>query len=499
MKTNNYEQDSEQIPIKFSDNSDNNTNNNNYDINSLKKDKKKYFSKNCLMIFFIVILIFSMIYLVNNNHSIIELNSRLNELQFKIEKMNKQSVKKKIGVAFVNQNLYGSGIARLITVLSELLIKTGKFEVYLINQESTVYDFKYYKKIKREIQKKTLENMKNFDEANDIQIYILNNDVSDSIEIYKSFGKKVIGIFHGVYLSCIFSNETYAYRIWNGFSRYDSFVHIIPDDFYIYKKLGFNNTIYIPNVYTFESQNTPSSPLTSKNILMVGRVNDIIKGAKYGFLAMAEIIKEVPDAILVIVSPSIPQDLVNLSKQLKIEKNVKWVGYIKDVSKFYLDASVLLVTSVTESFPMVMNEGKAHGLPIVSFNINYSPCFQSGVITVEMFNHTLMAKETIKLLKDENYRKKKGQEAKLSLDYYNNNETIAMWEKLFYSLIKGGDEYNKFQEEVKKKYYNEELAKEHLEKHFKYAQKFNNFFSCHSFENFTTLSYINKIEPCPKK
>ena len=60
------------------------------------------------------------------------------------------------------------------------------------------------KKIKREIQKKGEQIIRDFDEENDIQIYILNNDVSDIIDIYHSLGKKVIDIFHGVYISCVF-------------------------------------------------------------------------------------------------------------------------------------------------------------------------------------------------------------------------------------------------------------------------------------------------------
>ena len=44
--------------------------------------------------------------------------------------------------------------------------------------------------------------------------------------------------------------------------------------------------------------------------------------------------------------------------------------------------------------------------------------------------------------------------------------------------------------------YNETLAKEHIEKHFYYAQQINKYFRCHSFEDFTNLKYLNKIEIC---
>ena len=461
-----------------------------------KKLDKKNFIKDNILLFFIPIIISIIIYLLINNS---KLNKRIEELESRIEIMNKEVVKKKIKIAFITQYLFISGIARFLTVLTELLVKTGKYDVYLITDEKNDIDFNYNKKVKRIILKKDLQVMKDFDEENDIQIYILNNDLSDAIDIYHSFGKKVIGIFHGVYLSCAFSNHTQMYQVWQNFIKLDSFVHIIPDDYWIYKRFQFNNSIFIPNIYTFDSTKTPSSPLKNKNILMVGRFDDILKGAVYGIQAMAEIVKEVPDAKLTILGLNPPQHLLDLIKQLKIENNVIWPGFSTNITEFYLNTSVLLVTSVSESFPMVMNEGKAHGLPIVAFEIDYCPCFQSGVITVEMFNYKEMAKETIKLLKDYNYRKKKGKESKLSLNnYINNNETIEMWDRLFSSLISdNAEDYKEFQKEVENKFYNESLAKKHLEKQYHYAQQFNKYFKCHSFENFTTLDYINNIEACP--
>ena len=145
---------------------------------------------------------------------------------------------------------------------------------------------------------------------------------------------------------------------------------------------------------------------------------------------------------------------------------------------------------------MVMNEGKAYGLPIVAFNVDYSPCYQSGVITVEMFDYMAMAKETIQLLKNYEYRKRKGEEAKLSLNNYEtNDEKVEMWDNLF-KVINNTKGFNKLKIKVEKKYYNETLAKEHIEKHFHYGQQFNEYFKCHSFENFTSLEYLNKIEIC---
>ena len=488
------ENDKEAIPMQILENDFD------YELTPHKKSSKPYFSPKFILFVIFTLSILLVFFFIYHSYTIKILNNKIDELESKINIMDKEVVRRKIGVAFVYDYMYANGIARFLTVLTDLLAETGKYHVYLINEGMTDIDFKLNPKVKRIITKMDAKQMIDVDQANNIDIYVLNNDASkDFIDTYRSLGKKVIGIFHGVYLSCIFTNDTDAYPLWPEFKYFDSFVHIIADDYWVYKKFGFNNSIYIPNIYTFDASKVPTSPLTYKNILMVGRVDDIIKGGKFGILAMSEILKEIPDAKLTIVGLNPPDNLINLTHELHIEKSVIWANFSLNISEHYLNTSVLLVTSVSESFPMVMNEGKAHSVPIVSFNVDYSPCFQKGVITVEMFDYFAMAKETIKLLKDFEYRKEMGKIAKESLKMYNNNDTINMWGKLFNALVNGNDEYGKLQKEVEKKYYNETIAKERLVKHFHYGQQFNNFFKCHSFENFTSLDYIKTITPCPNE
>ena len=486
------ENDKDAIPMQILENDFD------YELTPHKKSLKPYFSPKFILFVIFTLSILLVLFFIYHSYTITKLSSKINELETKISIMDKEVARRKIGVAFIYDYMYGNGIARFLTVLTDLLAETGKYNVYLINEGETEIDFKLNNKVKRIISKMETKNMIEVDHANDIDIYILNNDASKHlINTYWSLGKKVIGIFHGVYLSCVFTNDTDAYPVWGEFNYFDSFVHIIPDDYWVYKRFGFNNTIYIPNIYTFDSSKAPTAPLTEKNILMVGRVDDIIKGGRFGLLAMAEILEEVPDALLTIVTLNPPEDLVNLTNELHIEDNVIWANFSLNISEYYYNTSVLLVTSVSESFPMVMNEGKAYSVPIVSFNIDYSPSFQKGVIAVEMFDYKAMAKETIKLLQDYEYRKEMGKISKESLNMYYNNETINMWGRLFNALVNGKDEYKMLQEEVEKKYYNETIAKERLMRHYRYGQEFNRFFKCHTFENFTTLDYVKTIESCP--
>lgn len=487
MKINKLGQDGEEdTPIISS------TKSKNKNLNRSKKNNYNF------TIIIVSILIFSFIFC-----TYYQLFSIISKLQLKVDNMEEKvkdleefTVRKKISIAFVQTSIYGNGMGRILTVLTGLLAQTGLYDVYIINEKTSQNDFQIHPDVKRILQKKNKEEIVKFDKENKIQIYVLNNDLSDYIDIYKSLNKKVVGIFHGVFLSCIFTNNIPIYRHWCRFGLYDSFVHIIPDDYWIYKKFNFSNLVYVPNLYTFDHRKTPTSNLTYKNALIVGRIDDVIKGAQYGVKAMAEVIKEIPDAQLTIVSGYHDPKIKQLVKELNIENNVIFKPFTQNISEYYLNASVLIVGSVSESFPMVMNEGKAHGLPIVAHKIEYSPCYQEGVITVEMFDYKAMEKEIIKLLNDYDYRKQKGMEAKYSLDMYNNNETIKTWGELFKSLLKGENEYRNFQNKIERKYYNEKLAMERTKKHYYYSQQFNKKISCHSFENFTDLNYLKQIKEC---
>ena len=105
--------------------------------NSLKTSEIKIYTKRNIFIFFIPLFIFISIYLVNNNPSALELKEKIKELELKIETLEKKMHEKKIGIAFVYEYLYVDSVARYITVLSDLLVKTVKYDVYLINEQAT--------------------------------------------------------------------------------------------------------------------------------------------------------------------------------------------------------------------------------------------------------------------------------------------------------------------------------------------------------------------------
>ena len=409
------------------------------------------------------------------------------------------NVNKKIRLAFAYSTLYSNGIARFITVTANAFMETGKYDIYFITGKQSQKEYSYNPNIKRFIAYDNYTLIKNITKHENIDIIILQNTLSNSVvKFYKNLGIKVIGIFHGVFMSTLFHGITSSYRVWVNFDLYDSYVFIASDDYYFYNKLKFKNAIFIPNLYTFEPSQIKNSNLTYNNIIMLGRFNDPIKGAKYAVMAMKYIAKEVPDARLnIITSDSRIQFLKNLTKELNLTNNVFIHSHTYDISKLFWNSSVHMYTSLTEAFPMAMNEGKAHGLPIVAFDVPYSNSYQDGVIVVDLLDVKALANETIKLLKDYNYRKEMGENAKKSLDKFSNKETVELWERLFRSLLSPfKSKYRELQKEMEKKYYKEESAKMHIEKHYQGLLRYNSSFSCHSLEDFLELNKLKFISEC---
>ena len=465
-----------------------------------------------LLFLWIFICIISVVLFINNYKSTIQKEILPTNLFFDNDTYilqvpeNLKKVKKymtnaneKVGVAFVYETMYGNGIGRMLSILFEELSKYDKYDIYLLSKGSYRYDFHVNKKVKTLPIFGNRSKIKKFDEESNVKYYILHNEIEPkNINWFKSLGKKVIDINHGTYLSCVYANCTGVYKVWTNQKLFDAFIQVVVDDYYVYKKLEFNNTFYIPNMFTFDANKTPNSNLTYKNLMIMGREHDRIKGGYYGIKAMYEIVKKVPDAKLYFISSDYEITfLKGVIKELNLTKNIEIVHFVVNITHYFLNSSILLCPSKSESYPMVMNEGKAHGLPIVAFNVSYSPSYQKGVILVDMLNTTQMANEAIKLLNDYKYRKRMGMEAKLSLKEYSNEETANKWDRLFSVLDKDDPiAYKKLQNYTYERYYDEEKAKERLESNYNFGRKYNKYFCCHTFNDLCNLSYVTHIHGC---
>ena len=406
---------------------------------------------------------------------------------------------KKIGLAFIYSTLYSNGIARFISLTANYLMKTGRYDICFIISKTNSKEYSYNSSIKRFTADHNFTLIRNITKYANIDIFIVQNLISPpAVKFYHSIGKKVIGMFHGVFMSAMTMSSVSGYKNWNNFDLFDSYVFIAADDYFFYKKLGFQNEIYIPNLCPFEPSETKDSNLTYNNIVMLGRQNDEYKGARYAIKTMSLVIKEVPDAKLFLVtSDSRVQFLRDIIKELNLTNNVFIHSQTFNISSYFWNSSIHMYTSLSEAYPMAMNEGKAHGMPIVAFDVPYSPPYQDGVIVVDQLDCEALARETIKLLKDYNYRKRMGEYAKRSLYKYPNDEIVETWERLFQALLsEDNNEYRKLQFEVETKYFKEEVARIHLQKSFNSILKRFKNMTCYYLDNFTDINFIKNIKEC---
>jgi glycosyltransferase involved in cell wall biosynthesis len=109
-----------------------------------------------------------------------------------------------------------------------------------------------------------------------------------------------------------------------------------------------------------------------------------------------------PDSKLVIVG-NVKNNMLPLVKQLGLEKNVVFLGYLTGVDKFRImsQSKLFIFPSYFEGRPAAIAEALACDLPVIAYDLPvYRDCNSEGVIVVPIGNINAFAQETINLLND---------------------------------------------------------------------------------------------------
>jgi len=135
------------------------------------------------------------------------------------------------------------------------------------------------------------------------------------------------------------------------------------------------NITVIPNGVTFPPPEAPELDF-SPMILCVARLDVVHKGQDILLNAMPRVLSVVPDVTLFIVgSGDDLEKLKELSKKLRVKKNVEFQGAVDQSTKnLYLrNCDVFCVSPRTESFGIVYLEAMAYGKPIVTTKVGGVP------------------------------------------------------------------------------------------------------------------------------
>ena len=270
---------------------------------------------------------------------------------------------------------------------------------------------------------------------------------------------KTIIFIHCSFLTWIYFDKfNFIKKIYNSYKDSKYIVSLIPfENDFLFEKWGINS-ILLNNFITYDYDNVNPSDLSSKTILMIGRAKDKRKRFELGIEAMKYITKEIPECEMKIISNSKKKNLLKLIKQLKIEKNVKFVRYTNNPNEYFKNASLNIIPSSTESFSLALCETKVYGIPNIITGINYISTAKGGVINIKDDKPESIAKEAIKILKNEKYRKKLGKEARMSMKYFKNEITAKKWIEFIIAVYKGPKYYQELREKRRKILENEAIS-----------------------------------------
>jgi glycosyltransferase involved in cell wall biosynthesis len=127
----------------------------------------------------------------------------------------------------------------------------------------------------------------------------------------------------------------------------------------------------------------------------------------------------------------------------KLQKNIKLLGWQDDLNKYYNMADVFVLSSDSEGWGMAVIEAASFGLPIIMTDVGCAREVikdnESGII-IPVGDRQKLIEAMLKIIEDENLRKKLGENAKLAvsqllgkeqiLDLYKKSWGIALARKL---------------------------------------------------------------------
>ena len=181
---------------------------------------------------------------------------------------------------------------------------------------------------------------------------------------------------------------------------------------------------------------TKSSKLESKNIVAVGRLSK-----EKGFDDLLKIFKSVnssyPDWKLNIVGDGDMKDsLLSLAKELKLGDKVIFHGYQNKgyINNLLLDSSIYVMTSLTESFGLVLIEAMSYKIPCISYTSaqGANEIIDDGIngFLIKNRDEKEMINKIKLLIEDEKLRKKLGNKAKEKAKEYSGENILEKWSKL---------------------------------------------------------------------
>jgi glycosyltransferase involved in cell wall biosynthesis len=192
----------------------------------------------------------------------------------------------------------------------------------------------------------------------------------------------------------------------------------------------------IPN--TVHAMGGPEPDLATKTLIAAGRYTSQ-KGFDLLIPAFAKIAADFPDWTLRICGKGQQKaELKQLVKDLGVGKQVELPGPANDMGAAFAEASIFVLSSRYEGFPLILIEAMSKGLAVVSFDCPTGPAdiiddHENGIL-VPHKDVDALAEGMRQLMADEDLRRKVAANAAVKAREYEIENIGPKWEELFETL-----------------------------------------------------------------
>lgn len=213
--------------------------------------------------------------------------------------------------------------------------------------------------------------------------------------------------------------------------RFDRFVVLTQEDKEMWGDMP--GIRVIPNAANFIADKY--SDCSAKRVIAVGRL-DYQKSFDRLIQVWEKVHLQMPQWRLDIFGQGEWQEMLQrMIDERGLQEVVKLNAPTKNIGKEYSESSMLVMSSHYEGFPMVMIEAMACGLPAVCFDFKCGPRDiivegENGLIVPDGDIEAL-AEAMVRLMKDDELRKRMGENAKKVVEIYSEDRVMGLWVNLF--------------------------------------------------------------------
>ena len=217
--------------------------------------------------------------------------------------------------------------------------------------------------------------------------------------------------------------------------RFDRFVVLTEEDRQMWGEMP--GIRVIPNAANFIAEKY--SDCSAKRVIAVGRL-DYQKSFDRLIQVWEKVHQQMPDWRLDIFGQGEWKEMLqNMIDERGLNGTVKLNGPTKNIGQEYSESSMIVMSSHYEGFPMVMIEAMACGLPAVSFDFKCGPrdIIKEGEngLVVKDGDIDGLAKAMMTLMRDDELRRKMGENAKRVVETFSEAKVMDKWVRLYEETI----------------------------------------------------------------